>query len=134
MKPLSRRARRLLLILAVSATVVVVGVVGYECYMREHIKSIALEWARMNPLPRSASEIETNTGGSMFTRACIVRFTAPLADIDAWLAASPGTQAVTPKREGTVRKYSITPGGGAAFAELTIDEQTHRVTIHAYWS
>jgi hypothetical protein len=33
-----------------------------------------------------------------------------------------------------VRHFKITPGGGAEFAEVTVDDTQHRVSIKVYWS
>lgn len=96
---------------------------------------ISREWARLDPLPASATQVDVNTEGSMFSREFIVTFTAPQADIEAWLATSPGTAAVTPDMKNkSVRVYHVQPGGGAQFAEVKVDERTHTVTINTYWS
>jgi len=63
-----------------------------------------------------------------------VEFDAPPADVEAWLAASPGIPGAAMTRTGKYRHYQITPGGGAQFAELTFDESTGHVRVHVYWS
>jgi hypothetical protein len=63
----------------------------------------------------------------------VITFTAPTADVDAWLASSPGVHDAVVKAEGEARRYLIKPGGGAAFAAVVIDGSTH-VTIRTYWS
>jgi len=92
------------------------------------------EWARLNDFPATATEVTVSHYGSMFTREFTVEFNAPLADIETWLMQSPGTKEVVPVFDGTLRKYSITPGGGAQHAELDLDEATGHVRINAYWS
>jgi hypothetical protein len=69
----------------------------------------------------------------MFTGGYVITFTAPTADVDAWLASSPGGHDAVVKAEGETRRYLIKPGGGAAFAAVVIDGSTH-VTIRTYWS
>lgn len=132
----SKRPRRLLLIsLILVAAALAAGVGGYFWFTQEpEMIRVALEWARMNPIPASAAGVDVDMKGSMFTREFVVQFTAPASDVDAWLLASPGTCSETPTRDGTVRKYSISPGGGAQFAEVRVDEESCRVTIRTYWS
>jgi hypothetical protein len=98
----------------------------------------ALEWARLPPLPPSAAELEIETEGSAFTRAFRVSFRAPEAEIEAWAAESPGLQESLPEvnDEGT-QSYVIAPGGGAAYAEVTItplEDGLALVEIYTYWS
>ena len=79
--------------------------------------------------------VELHTEGSMFTREFYVTFTAPMADINAWIAASPGTRDVTPEPDGYGSMvYKIKPGGGAQFAEVLVDPKMQTVAIHAFWS
>ena len=73
-------------------------------------------WAGLADFPGSAKNVRVTTQGSMFTREFYVEFDAPLADIDAWIMASPGPATATVSRIGTRRHYVITPGGGAQFA------------------
>ena len=71
----------------------------------------------------------------MFTREFVVTFEAPMMDIEAWLVASPGTTDITPETNTTGELiYSVTPGGGAGFAEVKVNPQTQTVTIRTYWS
>jgi hypothetical protein len=94
-----------------------------------------LEWARLAPLPPSAQQLTISTHGSMFTREFRASFVAPPEDIEEWLRTSLGTReaVVTPPSPG-VRHFQIKPGGGAEFAEVTVDDTQHRVSIHVYWS
>ena len=94
----------------------------------------ARTWARLAPFPSSASDVTVDTTGGMFTRAFTITFTAPMADTETWLAASPGTAGVVPEVTNGVRTYAISPGGGAQFAEVRVDETEGKVTIHTYWS
>jgi hypothetical protein len=71
----------------------------------------------------------------MFTRSFRVSFSAPAADIERWLQASPGTSEATPDRLSPgKRHFLIMPGGGAGHAELTVDDETGTVSIYVYWS
>jgi hypothetical protein len=92
------------------------------------------EWAQLDDFPASATDIRVEAKGSMFTREFVVTFTAPLDDINAWLDSSPGTAGVTPAADGAIRKYDIQPGGGAAHAELEVDDAQETVRIRTYWS
>ena len=93
------------------------------------------EWARLEPFPQTAEEVSIETAGSPFTREFIVTFQAPTQDIEAWLKKSPGTKDVTPTlgQDGSFH-YAITPGGGAAFAEVTVSKNRQSVRIRTFWS
>lgn len=94
----------------------------------------AKSWARLDPIPRSASRVIVTTRGGLFTREYTVTFWAPLSDVNAWLATSPGTKGVTAQVSGSSRTYVIEPGGGARYAEVKIDEGAKTVKILTYWS
>lgn len=96
--------------------------------------SATKEWARLNDFPKSFKVINLEVLGSMFTREFVVTFKAPLDDIDKWLEESPGTANVTPSIDGSIRNYTIEPGGGAQHAELKVDEEAETVRIRVYWS
>jgi len=93
------------------------------------------EWARLNPLPVPNSAVHVETKGSMFTREFIVTFHGDKKSILQWLNASPGTQnAYRDIHSLKYERMSISPGGGAQFAEITISEEGTKVVIRAYWS
>ena len=92
------------------------------------------ECARLNDFPTTATNLTVETEGNMFTREFTVEFDAPRADIENWLNESPGTKNVAPTVNGSIRKYSIEPGGGAQHAELELDENAGHVKINAFWS
>ena len=94
----------------------------------------ARTWARLDPLPATATNLSVNTQGGMFSREFVITFTAPMKDIDKWLASSPGTAGVAPTRTGSERIYKIKAGGGAQFAQVKVDESNGRVEIYTYWS
>lgn len=93
------------------------------------------EWARLNPLPVPNSAVHVETKGGMFTREFVVTFHGDKKSILQWLNASPGTQnAYRDIHSLKYERMSISPGGGAQFAEITISEDGTKVVIHAYWS
>lgn len=93
------------------------------------------EWARLNPLPVPNSAVHVETKGGIFTREFIVTFHGDMKSILQWLNASPGTQnAYRDIHSLKYERMSISPGGGAQFAEITISEQGTKVVIRAYWS
>jgi hypothetical protein len=94
-----------------------------------------LTWGRLAPFPASAQQFTITTEGSAFTRAFRVTFIAPPGDIEQWLQQSPGTRDTVPTTPSPgVRHFKIPPGGGAQWAEVTVDDTNHRVSIYVYWS
>ncbi len=115
--------------------VLLIGGLFAKAQMDRQAIEISRERARMDLFPTSAAQIEVDAIGSMFSREFVVSFSAPLADINTWLAASPGTAGALPDRAiNGVRIYQIKPGGGAQFAEVKVDDKAEKVTIHTYWS
>jgi hypothetical protein len=106
----------------------------FQSFARHDAIRVTYLWARTAPLPVSERAADVEILGSMFTREFRVSFTADAATIAAWLNSSPGISGVSPAMSGTTRTYSITPGDGAGFAEVKVDDATGRVTIHTYWS
>jgi hypothetical protein len=94
-----------------------------------------LEWGRLSPFPPSAQQLSINTEGGFFTRSFRVSFTAPPADIERWLQASPGTRETSPTTPSVgIRHFQIAPGGGANRAEVSVDDSTNLVLIYVSWS
>ncbi len=126
---------RLLAVLAVLLVAVLIG--GYAMY-RSRVRSsgleVALQWARMAPLPESASDLAVETRGGPFTREFTIRFNAPRDDVKAWLDKSPGTSKLTPAGKDNIRIYTVEPGGGAMHAEVKVDDNLGSVSIHTFWS
>ncbi len=93
----------------------------------------ARRWCQLADLPASAHSITVVTEGNMMTREFTITFRAPVEDIRSWLAASPGIDvADIPTDEPT---YTLTPTlQEATFGEVAVDEFTHTVIIHTYWS
>jgi hypothetical protein len=133
------RTKRLLLVVAlVLGSVLVFGAAGVS-WLAYSIRASAIdctvEWGRLAPFPQSAQQLTITAHGSMFTREIRTSFIAPPADIEEWLQSSPGTrEAVVTTPSPGVRHFKITPGGGAEFAEVTVDDTQHRVSIKVYWS
>ncbi len=102
---------------------------------QDEMMRIVLEWGRLAPFPASATNISIKTEGSSFTRSFHASSIAPKDDIQIWLSSSPGLQGTTAEEvsDNTVR-YSISPGGGANLAEVTIDHSLNKVDIYVSWS
>ena len=94
-----------------------------------------LEWGRLATFPESAEGLTVITEGGMFTRAFRVTFTASQEEIARWIASSPEMRELTPEEVApNAKKYVIEPGGGAAYAEVVIDDETNLVMVYVYWS
>ena len=102
---------------------------------RAYAIETARDWARLDSLPKSARNINTeSTGGAFTTQHFTITFEAPKEDIEAWLKDSPGTKDIVPTKlsDGSL-KYSISPGGKAAFAELILSADGKTVWLNTYW-
>ena len=93
-----------------------------------------IEWSKLADFPASATNMSVTSLGGPFSREFLVSFNAPIADIDKWIADSPGTALTPPSISGKTRTFTVSPGGGAQFAEVEVDEREQKVTIRAYWS
>ena len=129
---------------------VVVGIVGgmvlvalaFACVLvvfmianRQSAIDCTLEWGRLAPFPASAEQFSITTHGNMFSREFRASFIASPTEIERWLKESPGTrQAVPTTPFPGVRKFQIAPGGGAQFAEVSVDDAKHQVFIVVSWS
>ena len=111
------------------------AVLGYRFWHLGEMLRATLDWGRLAPLPASTHDFIITAEGSMFTRAFLASFAAPIADVDDWLRDSPGTHGVIPERPlPASRRYLIVPGGGAAHADVTVEEISGLVQIYVYWS
>lgn len=130
--------RRQLKILAVVALVLIAIVTAGGIFLVDTNRQSAIEttlvWARLAPFPPSATNIDVDIRGSMFTREFVITFDASPPVIQQWLAASPGPASTTPSVAGTISTYAIVPGGGAQFAEVRVDVAASKVVIRTYWS
>jgi hypothetical protein len=96
---------------------------------------ITLEWGRLAPFPTKAENVSIRTEGNQFTRSFRAKFNAPKEEIDKWIEVSPGLNEA--KVEGMAdgkRKYIISPGGGANYAEVIIDFKVKEVEVYVSWS
>ena len=96
------------------------------------ILAITLDRGQLAPLPSRAENLTVMTLGNMFARGFQVGFTAPLEDIDDWLANSPGLVTLTPEVDGNQRHYLFS-SDDAATINVMIDESCGCVVIEA-WS
>ena len=104
---------------------------------RNHASAIdcTLTWGRLAPFPATAQGFTISATGNMFTRGFRSSFTAPAPDIERWLQQSAGTRGTEPSSPSPgIRHFEIAPGGGAQWAEVTVDDINHRVSIYVYWS
>ncbi len=120
--------------LVVLAPSIVSGIIYVQYANYYRALDAAKQWARLDDFPSSATDIRVEAAGSMFSPQFTVTFTAPLDEINACLDGSPGTAGVTPTTSGTIRKFDIDPGGGAAHAELEVDDAKQTVKVKTYWS
>ena len=131
-KPMKTRTKRIWLSLA---SVFLIGICGIVWQNRVDAIACTLTWGRLAPFPSSAKRFTISTTGNMFTRGFRSSFTAPAADIEQWLQQSPGTRSVQPTSPTPgIRVFGIEPGGGAQFAEVTVDDINHGVSIRVWWS
>ena len=70
----------------------------------------------------------------MLTSEFIVSFEGKKEVIEEWLQSSDGTMDVTPKKEADCLVYSVTPGEGAAFAEIRYYRRLNKIVQRTYWS
>jgi hypothetical protein len=78
--------------------------------------------------------VRIETKGSLFTREFVLEFYADSNEIKAWLKDSPGTSSARVEVAGAERRFTITPGGGAQFAEVLVDQVAGKVRVRTYWS
>jgi hypothetical protein len=130
--------RRIFKVLALTCVLFVGLVTAATIYVsranRQSAIAAATEWARLAPLPPSAQNLQVKVKGSMFTREFEIAFDASPAVLQQWLASSPGPLSATLTVTGPTTTYAITPGGGAAFAQVKVDHAAGRVVIRTYWS
>src|SRR5262245_55285964 len=130
--------RRIIKIFAVAAVMFTAAVTAGVIYLSRANRQSAINavtvWARLAPLPSSATNVQVDAKGSMFSHEFIITFDASPAVIQQWLAASPGPTSATQRTVGAITTYAITPGSGAQFAEVKVDASANRVVIRTYAS
>ncbi len=132
-----RDNRRLVLAILAAGLGAALLVAGATAWLRHRDRqgvAVAREWARLAQLPASAANLTVRRAGGMFAREFVVTFNAPLLDINAWLARSPGTRGRTPRIEDGTETYRIRPARGAQFAEVVVHRPSRAVRIRVYWS
>lgn len=121
--------------LSVIGILLVLGIGAFKYLEYRSAIDCTLKWGRLAPFPASKQNFTLKVTGGMFTRELLVEFEVPASEIAAWLQASPGTrEAVVTNPSPKVRHFEIKPGGGAQFAEVTVDDASQRVSIRVYWS
>jgi len=128
--------RHRLQLAAVAALVCFLGLsFVYRAWDRRESVRTALLWGRLAPLPASAHGLYIRKTGSPFTRELRISYRAAPEEIQKWLETSPGTRGLRPERPtANLRKFSISPGGGAQYAEVRVDDSLNEVWIRVYWS
>jgi hypothetical protein len=102
---------------------------------QKEMVAIILEWGRLAPFPATATNIAIETDGGSSTRSFRASFIASRQDIQAWIKESPGLNEATVEESSNNKTiYTITPGGGANMAEVTIDYSLNKVDIYVSWS
>jgi hypothetical protein len=91
-----RHRRRLILALGTVTLLLVAGVLVLSGPSDATLLQDALDAGRLASLPPGAAEIEIAGTRNMFSWTTLFRFTAPAAEIDAFINGSPSLQAATP--------------------------------------
>jgi hypothetical protein len=120
-------------IIAAGTVLLITFVNGCIVFKKSAIETTR-EWARLAPLPVSKSEVDVEVTGSIFTRGFRVSFSAASDQLESWLSASEGIADAEIYKEGDFDRYAIRPGGGAMFAEVSVNRYTGDVYIRTFWS
>jgi hypothetical protein len=127
--------KKAIIILCVLVVLAGAAFAAYRHYDRRSMIDCTLQWGRLAPFPAAARDFSIRTEGGFFTRAFRAQFAASPEEIEQWVRESPGTSGVQPERPSShIRRYQISPGGGAQHAEVEIDDQSHIVSVYVYWS
>lgn len=95
----------------------------------------AQDWACLDDLPKTATDIEIATTGSAFTREFTISFKDTPANISTWIAASPGPASANPSTNPLGwHVYEYPACDDAVFAEVRVSPTGDQVVIHTYWS
>jgi hypothetical protein len=129
------RTRRLLVAALLISVVLGIAVVGYAARSapsKNDQITTARQWARLDPLPAGATDVQVQSTGGTFTRGFVITFDAEPGEIEGWLRSSPGiADAVVEVTDGS-QHYAIKPHK-AQLAEVTVKGKRF-VTIRTYWS
>jgi hypothetical protein len=88
-----------------------------------------LRLTELAPLPRTAHDVSASSVDTPEGFTVLVRFAAPLPDLELWLQHSPAMRGLAPTREGTVRRYELKPVGKAKRASVKLDEAAEQAEI-----
>lgn len=91
-------------------------------------------WARAAPIESCDSKPEVESSGSMFTRTFIVAFSCEKTILEQWVIDSPSLRETNFTISNDSNRYVVTPGGGAAYAEVNINWTDNTVLIRVSWS
>jgi hypothetical protein len=120
-----KKALRLLRLFAVGMIIVAPGCVYWTATAPSRAIATAREWGKLAPLPASATEVRAVEYHNLFAGDAFIRFKAPPAEIEAFLAASPGLRGVT--AEKFTPKHMFTP-------YPTTDDNLDEWTQHRHFS
>lgn len=94
-----------------------------------------LEWGRLAPFPKEARNLDIHSEGNAFARTFRGSFSCPKEPLVRWVSESPGLQdAKIEEISVSKKRYVISPGGNANFAEVVIDYETGKVEFRVSWS
>lgn len=89
-----------------------------------------LRAARLAPLPRSASDVTSDSSARDHGYKVKVRFHAPPADVERWVQTSPSLRALQPERPSpSTRRYVLPPSDAAREVQVTVDDAHGQVQI-----
>lgn len=117
--------------LIIGICVLLSGYFGWNKLEKASAISTTIEWAQLAPFPDNIYDFNITTKGSSGTREFNCEFKASKETILAWLKKCPSLS-----EEINFEKdiFEIAPGGGAQFAEITVDWNIGKVVIVTYWS
>lgn len=123
-----------------SVWLIVLALAVFDAYDHRdsHNIRIALEMARLPPLPKSARIIKTEVSDSLFSLTIQVIFQAPLSDIKTWLGQAqelePGSVRYEDRQIEGMKGYSIPQDAKVNSGHVDVDEKTGIVKIWASYS
>ena len=124
-----------LLIIIISLGHALAGFCANQHDERKSMVACTLARGRLAPFPKSMHDFSICTKGSIFSRAFRASFRAEPDALQLWMLQSPGLKETRPDTaQPGVRKFVVEPGGGAMYAEVSVDEGTGQVRIYVYWS
>ena len=96
---------------------------------------LTLKWGRLAPFPKEIENFVILTEGNPMTRTFKGSFNCRQNVLDSWIKSSPGLQdAKVESISKKIKKYIISPGGDASYAEVLIDFTINKIEFKVYWS